>query len=517
MLRLDLQKLFLLLTTATVLLTFGNSYYATYQVQKQLMIDSTLESNRVYAAKLAETTHNFIASAQLQLAYSAGILASDMSNLALLEAEARRLKQQSDFFNTVAIINSDAVIAIVFPIKKTVIGLTLPDNARQSFNARQPLVTDPFLSPSGNYIVSLSEPIFSTSGDYLGYVTGTIYLHDDNVFFKLLGQHSHNDGSYIFVANKNRELLYHYDPERIGELVNGNTVLDASINGQKGSAMVVNSKGVPMLAGYAHIERAGWGVVAQRPVDSVMAELDVQLTQVILKSLPMLLFILLSIWIASRYITKPLQALALFASDMDKNLSQTHINHIKAWYFEVNSLKQAILSGLGSLNNRINQLHEDSNTDPLTHFYNRRGLVSILDTWEEREISFAVVALDIDHFKVVNDTHGHDVGDKVLQQLCELIRAYPHHGAVFCRSGGEEFLIMLPETSAQAAYQYAEGLRNQIANVDMPTAGKITVSLGISIWRADDKHCSIKTALKTADIALYQAKRNGRNCSIIAE
>ena len=80
-----------------MLLTFANSYYVTYQVQKQLLIDSTLEANRVYAAKLAETTNNFLQNAQKQLAYSANILSTDFDNEALLESEAKRLYQQSSF------------------------------------------------------------------------------------------------------------------------------------------------------------------------------------------------------------------------------------------------------------------------------------------------------------------------------------------------------------------------------------------------------------------------------------
>lgn len=515
MFRLDLQRLFLLLTTAAVLLTFANSYHVTYQVQKQLLISSTLEANRVYAAKLAETTNNFLQSAQKQLAYSANILATDFANDALLESEVERLYQQSDFFNSVSIINSKAIITTVFPITVPVKGLLLPAEARQSFNTRQPLVTDPFLSPSGSYLVSISHPIYGKNGEYLGYIAGTIYLHQNNVFFNLLGQHPYNDGSYIYVVDRHKEIIYHLNKNRIGERIQGNSVLDASIAGKWGSDTVVNSLGIPMLAGYAHIERASWGVVTQRPFASVMAELDVQLTEVVLRSLPILLLTLLSIWLASRYITTPLQALARHASDMDKSDAEHSIHHIKAWYFEVYELKRAILRGLGTLNSKIHQLNTDSNTDPLTHLYNRRGLEKILEQWQERKRSFAVIALDIDHFKIINDTFGHDVGDEVLQHLCQLMKESADTEAIICRSGGEEFLILLPVTPLYLAHKYAEHLRKQIAGYEMPTTGNITISLGVSHWDANGND-SIKIALKTADIALYQAKRQGRNCSVVA-
>ncbi len=512
--RLDLQRLFLLLTIAAVLLTFANSYYVTYQVQKQLLIDSTLEANRVYAAKLAETTNNFLQNAQKQLAYSANILSTDFDNEALLESEGKRLYQQSSFFNSVSIINSKAIITTVFPLTVPVKGLLLPTEARQSFNTRKPIVADPFLSPSGSYLVSISHPIYTKNREYLGYIAGTIYLHQNNVFFNLLGQHPYSDGSYIYVVDRHKEIIYHLHKNRIGDHVQNNPVLDASINGQSGSARVVNSLGISMLAGYAHIERAGWGVVTQRPFDSVMAELDVQLTEVIWKSLPVLLLTFIAIWIANRFITAPLQALAHQASNMHDKDAEHNILSIKSWYFEVYELKRAILSGLASLNQKINQLNIDTNTDPLTGLYNRRSLDQILEQWREMKQSFAVIALDIDHFKVVNDLFGHDVGDEVLKQLSQIMKETCDKNAIIFRNGGEEFLILLPSTKQSVAQLFADKLRIKIARHEMPIADNITVSLGISYWDSNSND-TIKITLKKADIALYQAKRQGRNCSIV--
>jgi diguanylate cyclase (GGDEF)-like protein len=512
--RLDLQRLFLLLTIAAVLLTFANSYYVTYQVQKQLLIDSTLEANRVYAAKLAETTNNFLQNAQKQLAYSAKILSTDFDNESLLESETERLYQQSSFFNSVSIINSKAIITTVFPKTIPVKGLLLPEKNRQSFNARKPLVSNPIIAPSGSYLVSISHPIFGKNEKYLGFISGTIYLNQDNIFFDLLGQHSYIDGSYTYVVDQSKELIYHVNKHRIGEQIEGNHVIDSVITGKSGSASVVNSLGIPMLAGFAYIERSGWGVVAQRPLKSTMAELDIHLTEVVLKSLPLLFLILAAILVASRYITEPLRALASQANNMYQNDAEHNILKIKSWYFEVHELKRAILSGLGALNNKINQLNRDTNTDPLTGLYNRRSLDQMLEQWRELKQSFAVIALDIDHFKVVNDLYGHDVGDEVLKHLSLLMKENCDKNAIIFRNGGEEFLILLPSTKQTVAHLFAEKLRIKIAQYDMPIAGKITVSLGISYWDSNSND-TIKIALKKADIALYQAKQQGRNCSIV--
>ncbi|RBP80515.1 GGDEF domain-containing protein [Marinomonas rhizomae] len=514
MFRLDLQRLFLLLTTAAVLLTFANSYYVTYQVQKQLLIDSTLEANRVYAAKLAETTNNFLQNAQKQLAYSAKILSTDFDNESLRESETERLYQQSSFFNSVSIINSKAIITTVFPKTIPIKGLLLPENNRNPFNARKPLVSNPMVAPTGSYLMSISHPIFGMNEKYLGFITGSIYLHQNNVFFKLLSQHSYIDGSYIYVVDQNKELIYHINKKRIGEQIEGNHVIDSVIIGTSGSDKVVNSLGIPMLAGFAYIKRSGWGVVAQRPLENVMAELDVQLTEVVLKSLPLLFLILTIVLIASRYITKPLKALASQANHMYQNDAEQNILNIKSWYFEVHELKRAILSGLGTLKHKINQLNKDTNTDPLTGLYNRRSLDQLLEQWRELKQSFAVIAVDIDHFKVVNDLYGHDVGDEVLKHLSLLMKENCNENYIAFRNGGEEFLILLPSTKQADAHFFAEKLRVKIAQYNMPIAGNITVSLGISYWDSNSND-TIKITLKKADIALYQAKRQGRNCSIL--
>ncbi|QUX95573.1 hypothetical protein C0J08_09160 [Marinomonas sp. CT5] len=269
-----------------------------------------------------------------------------------------------------------------------------------------------------------------------------------------------------------------------------------------------------MLAGFAYVDKSGWGIIAQRPIEKIMDELDVQLTNVVLESLPLLVLILAAILIASRYITAPLKALASQANSMHQHDAEHSILAIKSWYFEVQELKRAILSGLGVLNNKINQLNIDTNTDPLTGLYNRRSLEQILEEWWNIKKSFAVIALDIDYFKIINDMHGHDVGDEVLKELSNIMQNNSGKNSIIFRIGGEEFLILLPLTKLSTAHRFADNLRSTIAQNEMPVVDHITVSLGISYWDSNSND-TIKMAIKKADIALYQAKSQGRNCSIV--
>jgi two-component system cell cycle response regulator len=159
-------------------------------------------------------------------------------------------------------------------------------------------------------------------------------------------------------------------------------------------------------------------------------------------------------------------------------------------------------------------------TDQLTGLYNRRYLASHLSGmfdrafWTGRPLSLMI--LDIDHFKPINDTHGHDIGDKVIQEIAGLIRNSVRGIDLACRYGGEEFLIALPDTDLAFAAIVAERLRQEIAahKVTM-NAGRdeigVTVSIGLSSTEDGPKDDTGQKLIKRADEALYVAKSGGRN------
>ncbi|WP_232818286.1 sensor domain-containing diguanylate cyclase [Zobellella maritima] len=515
LLRLDLRRLILILTIVSVLITLLNSVYATYQVQRELLINNTLEANRVYAAKLAETTDTFLKTAQSQLKYSASLLATKMDDEPALLEETRRLHRQTNSFNSVIIVNADAMIVATSPATLQIKGIQLTSpSAIQSLDARQPLVTDPFLSVAGNYLISISHPIFATDGRYLGFVAGSIYLQGENILNRLLGQHHYKDGSYIYVVDRHGVMIYHLDQKRIGEQVTGNPVIAAVIRNQSGTANLINSHGTDMLAGFAPVPLSGWGVVAQRPSSATLAELDDQIRSVFIKILPLALLTLLFIWCSALLISRPLWQLAKNAREMDQQHAQESILAIRSWYFESALLKRAILKGVGLLNDKITQLNTDSHTDPMTGLYNRRGMQKVLDYYQEIQQPFAIIALDIDHFKGINDRHGHDTGDQVIKSLAQLMRNNARKGDALCRSGGEEFLILLPDTGGHVADNIAERLRQQVALYKLPAVSDITISLGVAYWPGNT--AGINESLKRADRALYQAKRQGRNQVVVA-
>ena len=169
-----------------------------------------------------------------------------------------------------------------------------------------------------------------------------------------------------------------------------------------------------------------------------------------------------------------------------------------------------------SLNLR-QRLQEQSIRDPLTDLFNRRFMDESLETEVLRATRnsrpLSLLLIDIDHFKRFNDTFGHDAGDHVLQSLADLLRKFFRASDVCCRHGGEEFAIILPDSSLQNAVVRATSLRTEVKRLnlfyDNQNLGSVTVSIGVAAF--PEHGSSASTLLKIADRCLYESKASGRD------
>ena len=164
-----------------------------------------------------------------------------------------------------------------------------------------------------------------------------------------------------------------------------------------------------------------------------------------------------------------------------------------------------------------NGLAEQIGTDALTGCMNRRALEARLRAdWrlaKRRGTHIALTAIDLDHFKQINDTKGHPVGDIVLQQLAGIMKSTARDTDAVARFGGDEFLILLPDTGWQGALTFAERLRRRVDDFTFGPPGNpmtITISVGVALARGTDP-ISPEELLKEADRSLYKAKQQGRN------
>ncbi len=168
---------------------------------------------------------------------------------------------------------------------------------------------------------------------------------------------------------------------------------------------------------------------------------------------------------------------------------------------------------------REQELAERASTDALTGAHNRQGFLERanheIDRAKRYDEPLSLAALDFDHFKSINDTYGHPAGDAVLQGFSEKCHSILRSTDVFARIGGEEFVVLMPNTSPNAAYATLERVRQTIAATPVQWNDhsiQCSVSIGIAEYVPSDS--TIEAVLQRADAALYQAKADGRNCIV---
>jgi len=158
------------------------------------------------------------------------------------------------------------------------------------------------------------------------------------------------------------------------------------------------------------------------------------------------------------------------------------------------------------------QLKRLATTDMLTGLVNRSQFDAVLKSEVSRQHRYArplsLIMLDLDFFKQINDSHGHDVGDQVLESLAGLLKRNLRKADCCARWGGEEFMLLAPETSLEQAVRLAEKIRGAIKHTDFPIQGSVTASFGVVEVHSPE---SVKSVMKRVDNALYLAKEKGRD------
>lgn len=166
---------------------------------------------------------------------------------------------------------------------------------------------------------------------------------------------------------------------------------------------------------------------------------------------------------------------------------------------------------------RTEKLEKLATTDHLTQINNRRKFFELAEYEIKRnrrlQHPISVIVIDIDHFKKINDTYGHQTGDDVLQKFAQVISSIIRDTDIFGRIGGEEFSVLLPETTEEDAKDFAQRIRLCIENEKFPNINNMTISLGITNFHTDD---TVLSLFHRADTALFSAKKTGRNRVVVA-
>ncbi|QOS80131.1 diguanylate cyclase [Paenibacillus sp. JNUCC31] len=195
------------------------------------------------------------------------------------------------------------------------------------------------------------------------------------------------------------------------------------------------------------------------------------------------------------------------------------LGHTKKQYFSYDNYRLlqmlSIHIGLALSNATLHaEVRRLANLDMLTGLYVRHYLDSVIHERQTNEFCGSLVVVDIDQFKQVNDTFGHQTGDQVLKQVSDIVTSSVRPGDISARWGGEELAIYMPQIGSRQALEYAEIIRRRVAEETRPS---VTVSSGIAEWNWMDEKVSVESLFYRADMALYSAKHGGRNRIVVEE
>lgn len=295
-------------------------------------------------------------------------------------------------------------------------------------------------------------------------------------------------------------------------------------------------RGVPVYAATRYLPAQDWGLVAKMDVAEVDAMIDQANRFLMWLVLGVIFLAILFGFAVSHYIARPVEQLRadtnkLSHGDFDiqplkngwyevKELSLSFSNMAAAIKDLSDHLNTKVAERTQELNEANQKLHEIAIRDPLTNLYNRRFLRERFKEELERAKRYghglAVVMADIDHFKKVNDTYGHDVGDQILTSVATCMSHTMRDSDIVSRFGGEEFCIVMPMAEADSTIKVLERLRERIAGLKHPVRDadlSMTCSFGVTMLSGREQ--DMDHLLKEADDALYRAKGGGRNCVVL--
>lgn len=246
-------------------------------------------------------------------------------------------------------------------------------------------------------------------------------------------------------------------------------------------------------------------------VDTLLEEKEVSFSLFFKKTIvPIILVIAivlgLVIWLTIK-ITQPLKNLS---KKMELGEEINENDDITAWYYEAKLLKNYVQNMMICSQSKIADLTEQLNLDSLTGIPNRRRMDQTLHELIVKKVPHAIILIDLDDFKSINDTYGHTVGDEVLKAFANNMQSIVDEQGLCFRYGGEEFMVILPSRNIDDAIQLAESLRIKQAIQETACGRPVTMSAGITAFTPNIQ--SPNQLIEIADHALYKAKQSGRNC-----
>lgn len=370
---------------------------------------------------------------------------------------------------------------------------------------------------SKEWLVSFGKTLLNANEEIIGVLS--IDAGMDTIIEALSVKDQHYPTVYNYVLNTQGKVLIHPDEGMRDTFHEGVYAHLPSADVTRGG-LNYRDEGRQFLAHFDRIESLGWIVVTEVN----LADIRQPIMKTIIFTLLMIVTgSLLATWlmsfVLSRHIIAPLKKL----QNRVQEITEGRGDKISEYSFpnnEIGMISEAIeqLTENALIHKNVElkvknlQLDALSNTDQLTEIANRRKMLEIIQAeinrFDRHKTPFSIFMFDVDHFKRVNDTFGHDLGDQVLIDIARVVRSSIRRTDTLGRWGGEEFILICPETELNTAHNVAEKACSAIRHHTFPANLSITVSLGLSEFRSGH---TLETILAEIDQKMYLAKQNGRN------
>jgi diguanylate cyclase (GGDEF)-like protein len=298
-----------------------------------------------------------------------------------------------------------------------------------------------------------------------------------------------------------------------------NLLLDKAIEGFDGSGETVNSRGVSQIVSFKHLRTVDWILASSYPKSEAYEPISRLRNYLFAAAALATLFSVLLIWILTSRVTTSLESFTSQVIHISAHPEDSHEIHIES-SDEVALLADSFNGLMRELDQTRKSLDDMTRIDFLTGLFNRRHLEfeapKIMALSKRSRCPVAVFMVDIDHFKHVNDSYGHDAGDAVLVELARILQLAVRPYDMVVRQGGEEFLVLMTLNSCQDAEVVAERIRSMVQDTPVRYRDEtiaITVSIGAYV---SGQVPDLQSAISSADAALYEAKNSGRNRTCLA-
>ncbi len=385
--------------------------------------------------------------------------------------------------------------------------------------------------------IDIAVPVSGEDGQLRGVLAAHVHWDwADSVLRVLRPSNAERVGMDILIINGQGDVIYPEDsPLAVPRPSGRPTRPGFFIDNWSGSTAYVTSM-VPVRE-IIETSPLGWQVVIRQPLDRVMEDVVALRKVVLVFALLAVTILLLLSWVVASRLSQPLERLATLARRIEKGdegvtlevgagsvelrhlvdalrgMAATLIHRREALEASNRDLEHKVAERTAELARLNDELRDQARRDALTGLPNRLAANERLrDEFVRMRRSrkgYAVLVADIDHFKRINDSHGHPAGDAVLRHVAAVLKAALRESDFVARFGGEEFLLLLPATSVDDACRVGEKIRRAVEASPTAAVGVVTMSIGLAMAQPD--HEDEDAAVRLADAMLYEAKRAGRN------